>query len=353
MCNIKLDVYRNHAHIGHHAHKAMVSLMITYDDLGKRWSEKPYRWCEQHALTITDDGVLLGSDCVICKGMAVGEKRFIGGLPHQRMDLNVDGQEGRILALLSLAYGKLIHPNVIRHFRNAARALAKGEHTLAAIHLCHAGLPRFEGDEKRLKLMFQAEQLLDDGMEPGELLKGLDMDMLPAQISGEQWSKYVKAGFNPDEPRDDHGRWTVSGYTTSKTPEQILAEAKAAGGWLTPKDVDPGNEKQCVSLARAVMPDLPKAWEWEEGAKLTDRPAIAPGTAIATFDENGKYKSLAEHPHTAIFLGYDSVNGENGIWVLDQGGHQPAQRTFFPYDRLNTPHGHRAGEFSVIKNPKK
>ena len=42
--------------------------MITYDDLGKRWDEKRYHWCKQHALTITDDGVLLGSDCVICKG---------------------------------------------------------------------------------------------------------------------------------------------------------------------------------------------------------------------------------------------------------------------------------------------
>ena len=127
------------------------------------------------------------------------------------MNLEIDGQEGRILALLSLAYGKLIHPDVIRHFRNAARALAKGERCLAAIHLCHAGLPRFEGDEKRLKLMFQAEQLLDDGMGAGDLLKGLDM--LPTNVSGERWWTFIKANFNPDEPRDDHGRWTDEGAT--------------------------------------------------------------------------------------------------------------------------------------------
>ena len=59
-----------------------------------------------------------------------------------------------------------------------------------------------EDDERRLTLLFQVEQLLDDGRDAGELLAG---------ATAEQWWRFVKANFDPDEPRDDHGRWTDDG----------------------------------------------------------------------------------------------------------------------------------------------
>jgi len=62
--------------------------------------------------------------------------------------------------------------------------------------LAYAGLPRIDSaDAYRLYL---AEVLLDRGMPPRALMKELGIDAT--------WLNFNK--FDPDQPRDAHGRWT-------------------------------------------------------------------------------------------------------------------------------------------------
>jgi hypothetical protein len=74
----------------------------------------------------------------------------------------------------------------------------------------------------------------------------------------------------------------------------------------------------------------PRSAEWRPGVPVQGNTNIRPGTAIATFDDNGHYTG-----HAAIYLGQDA----NGIQVIDQwnrrqngritGQHQPGERTLY------------------------
>jgi hypothetical protein len=54
---------------------------------------------------------------------------------------SLDGQEARVLALLSAAYGKAVAPAVLGNIARAADAWRQGDDCLAYIHLAHSRLP--------------------------------------------------------------------------------------------------------------------------------------------------------------------------------------------------------------------
>lgn len=55
--------------------------------------------------------------------------------------------------------------------------------------------------------------------------------------------------------------------------------------------------------------------QWRAGPKVATDKDIKPGTAIATFDSNGRYPKGDEQKNSGIYLG----RGTNGsIWILDQ-----------------------------------
>lgn len=70
---------------------------------------------------------------------------------------------------------------------------------------------------------------------------------------------------------------------------------------------------QCVAFARAAA-TLGHTSTWKRGA-LVRGAVIAKGTAITTFDKDGKYENDTHgRSHAAIYLGQDAT----GIQVLDQ-----------------------------------
>ncbi len=75
--------------------------------------------------------------------------------------------------------------------------------------------------------------------------------------------------------------------------------------WVGPNSVGTG---ECVALVQAAT-GAPRSTEWRQGVQVQGNTTIRPGTAIATFDSNGRYTG-----HTAIYLGQD----EHGIRVVDQ-----------------------------------
>jgi hypothetical protein len=75
--------------------------------------------------------------------------------------------------------------------------------------------------------------------------------------------------------------------------------------WIGQNSVGTG---ECVPLVQAAT-GAPRSTEWQRGAQVQGNTDIRPGTAIATFDSNGRYDG-----HAAIYLGQD----EHGIRVTDQ-----------------------------------
>jgi hypothetical protein len=53
---------------------------------------------------------------------------------------------------------------------------------------------------------------------------------------------------------------------------------------------------------------------WTKGQAVKGNTDISVGTAIATFDENGRYPNQSHGNHAAIYVGQDVL----GIWVYDQ-----------------------------------
>lgn len=70
---------------------------------------------------------------------------------------------------------------------------------------------------------------------------------------------------------------------------------------------------ECVALVQHCA-GAPHTSRWRKGAPVRGNLSIQPGTAIATFDENGKYPNKAHGNHASIYISQDA----KGIQVYDQ-----------------------------------
>lgn len=179
----------------------------------------------ERGLAITSKGLVLGRT-VLAK-MAIGR----GG----SRELILKGQEERILALLAVVFGEAVDFRVLESVRRASNYWSSGEAVLAAIALARTGLPLLDDPERAAKGLFAAEQLLDDGLSPCELIKACDLDPTLLDLR--------KAGYNPDQPRlpagnPDGGQWTndgASGNSSTKPaggrPPTATADADTGPGY--------------------------------------------------------------------------------------------------------------------------
>lgn len=85
------------------------------------------------------------------------------------------------------------------------------------------------------------------------------------------------------------------------------------------KYVNSKGNTECVEFVRQVT-RAPHTTLWKPGVRVKDTTlgSIRKGTAIATFDDNGKYPTDGQGKHAAIFLGKNAA----GIQVLDQWNSQ-------------------------------
>jgi hypothetical protein len=83
--------------------------------------------------------------------------------------------------------------------------------------------------------------------------------------------------------------------------------------WITdpPQSIGDG---QCVAFVRNAAA-APETAKWIKGASVKANIGLKSGTAIATFDDNGKYGNHTDgRSHAAIYLGQDA----HGLRVIDQ-----------------------------------
>lgn len=118
---------------------------------------------------------------------------------------------------------------------------------------------------------------------------------------------YVATNYigNPKAPL---GKWVCT-RTSSMGPFDQAPPADKTG--------NPNFCGQCVSYVTTVCPAIPvNTGAWKKGAQVKGNNGIQVGTAIATFDANGKYSG-----HAAI---YESQTPD-GINVVDQWVTPPAK----------------------------
>ena len=109
------------------------------------------------------------------------------------------------------------------------------------------------------------------------------------------------AGTYLNNPKAPLGTWVCT-RTSPDAPYKTAPPANKTGG--------PNFCGQCVSFVTTVCVGLPvNTGAWNKGAQVKGKIDVAPGTAIATFDGNGKYSG-----HAAIYESQTQL----GINVVDQ-----------------------------------
>jgi hypothetical protein len=112
-------------------------------------------------------GVVLGRGTLLAAFRKYGRGKGRRGTSH----LLLEGQEARVLSLLTAAHGKPVAGGVIEKIRRAGEFWCAGEKALAQIHLAFIGLPKV--DETGAYRLFLAATALEKGVSPSDLMKAL------------------------------------------------------------------------------------------------------------------------------------------------------------------------------------
>ena len=171
-----------------------------------------------YAAEIGDDGLVLGAGTILAR--MTGES---SGEPT----LGLEEDEDRLFALLAAAHGRPMSTDLPRHLGEAFAHWRRGEKALANIRLAFAQIPRL-GDRSDAYRLFLAEELLDAGMAPAALMKGLGFDA-PAR---------GLAKYDPNQPRvpagsgRSSGRWGAGGGAAKAPAPAAIAPVPAVASPL-------------------------------------------------------------------------------------------------------------------------
>jgi hypothetical protein len=139
------------------------------------------------------------------------------------------------MALIATAFERPVGPFVVAKISRACELWNEGEKALAHIHLAHAGLPPCgEGEALRL---FAADELLQSGVTPRELLMAQGFDPAPLAL----------LKYSPDQPRVPEGHGRESGQWTSggaSGPEAFSGDAADASIVLVSNEKDRNYEER-------------------------------------------------------------------------------------------------------------
>jgi hypothetical protein len=156
----------------------------------------------QASLGLDDDGLALGATRLLVKQ---------GGA------LKFEGEEARLLTLLSVAYGRPIDASILRAIRRASKHAAAGDAAMAAMHIALAGMPRLANPPDAARRIMIADMLLAMGVRPRDIFTALEFDA----TSLDRLEK-----FNPEEPRNPKGSGRISGEWAREI-ETAEADAEA------------------------------------------------------------------------------------------------------------------------------
>jgi hypothetical protein len=184
---------------------------VLHEKLHDAWRAREHAVPVSPAMHFASEGLILGAGTVVVA--AEGSRRL----------RSLQGQEARVLALLSAAYGKAIAPSVIGNITRAAKAWSEGDDCLAYIHLAHARLPTLQEPYDAARRLFIVNGFLKAGTSPRAVFEAFHF--------GDAYVDAVEKLFNPDEPRVPAGSGRTSGEWTDseETGGDDAARAGTAG----------------------------------------------------------------------------------------------------------------------------
>jgi hypothetical protein len=183
---------------------------VLHEQLRNAWHARNRVVPISPVLNLTPEGLVLGADTVMVP--ADGPRRL----------RSIRGQETRVLALLSAAYGKAVAPSVLGNIERAAKAWSEGDDCLAYIHLAHARLPTLQDPYDAARRLFIVEGFLEASTSPRAVFEALHF--------GGAYIDAVEKFFNPDQPRVPAGSGRTSGEWTREagSDEQPAARGSPA-----------------------------------------------------------------------------------------------------------------------------
>jgi hypothetical protein len=257
------------------------------DRLQRQWRENVRFRPLSAGMSLEPEGLILGSGTVLARaeGARSGQRR-----------LRLDGGETRLLALLSIAYGRPIPVSVLGNIRKASEQWSRGENCRAAIHLAFARLPKFDDPSEAARRLFLADGLIAGGTDPLEILAAFT----ERAVSPDDIEKFS----DEDETRVPRGNgkasgeWTTSAGTRSfleALPKlDLLPLAEFAGRFVVPTATaglmffpSRGGAREVEGQVEGI-PDLRYAWNEDE-------------TTLRITDATGKIILAAEHGTDDLF----------------------------------------------------
>lgn len=172
---------------------------MVIEQLEKRWRESGRLRAIHSVMSLEEDGLVLGAGTVLSPRE-----------PGDADRLMVDGNEPRVLTLLSVAYGRPIDASILGNIRRASRQWSAGDDCLAAMHLALSGLQKLDDARDAARRLFIADGLMADGVEPRVIWTALEFDT--ASLDGLE-------KFNSAEPRVPKGSGRISGDWTTEWGE--------------------------------------------------------------------------------------------------------------------------------------
>ena len=145
-------------------------------------------------LNLAPEGLVLGAGTVLVA--AEGERRL----------RSVQGEQARVLALLSAAYGAAVKPSVLSNIERAAKCWREGDDCLAYIHLAHTGLAAPRDPRAAACRLFVTDLLMKAGVSSRIVFEALEV--------GAAYIEAVEKLYNPERPRVPAGSGRTSGEWT-------------------------------------------------------------------------------------------------------------------------------------------
>jgi hypothetical protein len=201
-----------------------------------RFEGEFFRLCKQRALhallTFTEAGIALGAT------LLAPLRRSASGV--ETLDLS---GEDRILAAFTAAFLAPVDAALLGKLRRACDLWARGDKSLAQIYLAGLRLPPI--DEEQALRLHLADRLMASGYSPRELCKQLGF-VLPAGLRK----------FDPDQPRDGHGRWTAGGGGSSGSPQTVTEGRSISPGG--PRGGEESEDDKIDAERRALGEETPE-----------------------------------------------------------------------------------------------
>jgi hypothetical protein len=171
------------------------------------------------------------------EGLILGVGTVVVAAEGPRQLRSLQGQEARVLALLSAAYDGAVAPSVLGNIERAAKAWSEGEDCLAYIHLAHARLPKLQDPYDAARRLFIVDDFMKAGASPRAVFDALGF--------GAAYIDAVAKVYNPAEPRVPAGSGRASGEWTDG--EEIGGDDAAGAG-------SAGQEERGSSLLGRMPP---------------------------------------------------------------------------------------------------